>query len=50
MKPGPGQYKIYDAGGEAYQPDFVVETAGEKLIIETSARASLMTSTSGAPT
>ena len=35
MKPGPNQFKIYDSEGHAYQPDFVVETKTEKLIIET---------------
>lgn len=41
MKPGPGQFKIYDADGGAYQPDFVVETAREKLIIETKRKSAL---------
>ena len=41
MKPGPGQFKIYDADGAAYQPDFVVETAHEKLIIETKRKSEL---------
>ncbi|AWM78752.1 hypothetical protein HYN04_06195 [Phenylobacterium parvum] len=35
MKPGPNQFKIYDSEGHAYQPDFVVETKTEKLILET---------------
>ena len=35
MKPGPNQFKIYDSDGHAYQPDFVVETKTEKLILET---------------
>ena len=35
MKPGPNQFKIHDSEGHAYQPDFVVETKTEKLIIET---------------
>lgn len=34
MKPGPNQFKIFDANGAPYQPDFVVETATEKLIVE----------------
>jgi type III restriction enzyme len=34
MKPGPNQFKIFDATGAPYQPDFVVETETEKLIIE----------------
>lgn len=35
MKPGPNQFKIFDADGLPYQPDFVVETDTDKLIIET---------------
>jgi len=42
MKPGPKQFKIYDEDNAAYQPDFVVETTVDKLIIETK-RASYMT-------
>jgi type III restriction enzyme len=34
MKPGPGQFKLEDADGHPYQPDFVVETKTEKLILE----------------
>jgi type III restriction enzyme len=34
MKPGPGQFRIEDSNGEPYQPDFVVETTTEKLILE----------------
>ncbi len=34
MKPGPNQFKIFDVHGAPYQPDFVVETDTEKLIIE----------------
>lgn len=34
MKPGPNQFKIFDNHGAPYQPDFVVETDREKLIIE----------------
>ncbi len=34
-KRGPNQFKIFDVDGNAYQPDFVVETDTEKLIIET---------------
>lgn len=44
MKPGPNQFKIFDSDGSAYQPDFVVETNTEKLIIETK-RESEMTDT-----
>lgn len=42
MKPGPNQFKIFDRDGNSYQPDFVVETEAEKLIIETK-RANDMT-------
>ncbi len=41
MKPGPGQFKIYDTDGHAYQPDFVVETKVEKLIVETKRRSDM---------
>jgi type III restriction enzyme len=41
MKPGPGQFRIYDADGHAYQPDFVSETATEKLIIETKRKSEM---------
>ncbi|WP_372922418.1 DEAD/DEAH box helicase family protein [Roseovarius sp.] len=34
MKPGPNQFKIFDSSGAPYQPDFVVETDTEKLIVE----------------
>ena len=42
MKPGPHQFKIYDEDNAPYQPDFVVETTTDKLIVETK-RASEMT-------
>ncbi|MGO7958053.1 DEAD/DEAH box helicase family protein [Rhizobium leguminosarum] len=42
MKPGPNQFKIFDTDGNPYQPDFVVETVTEKLIMETK-RANDMT-------
>jgi len=42
MKPGPNQFKSYDEDNAPYQPDFVVETKTDKLIIETK-RASEMT-------
>lgn len=42
MKPAPNQFKIFDSEGAAYQPDFVVETSNERLIIETK-RSSEMT-------
>lgn len=41
MKPGPNQFKIEDADGRAYLPDFVVETKTEKLILETKARSDI---------
>ena len=41
MKPGPNQFKIYDSDGHPYQPDFVVETKTEKLILETKRRSDL---------
>jgi type III restriction enzyme len=41
MKPGPNQFKIYDTEGHAYQPDFVVETKTEKLILETKRRSDI---------
>jgi len=34
MKPGPGQFRIEDADGHPYQPDFVVETKTENPILE----------------
>ncbi|WP_414473570.1 DEAD/DEAH box helicase [Microvirga sp. M2] len=34
MKPGPGQFRIEYAAGQDYEPDFVVETDREKLIVE----------------
>ncbi|MGX9117228.1 DEAD/DEAH box helicase family protein [Mesorhizobium sp. BHbsci] len=41
MKPGPNQFKIFDSEGHAYQPDFVVETKTEKLILETKRRSDM---------
>ncbi len=41
MKPGPNQFKIFDSEGHPYQPDFVVETKTEKLIIEPKRRSDL---------
>lgn len=41
MKPGPSQFKIFDAEGHAYQPDFVAETNTERLIIETKRRSDM---------
>lgn len=34
MKPAPNQFRIEDADGHPYQPDFVVETNTERLILE----------------
>lgn len=34
MKPAPHQFRIEDADGHPYQPDFVVETDCERLILE----------------
>lgn len=34
LKPAAGQFQIEYRAGKAYEPDFVVETAGEKLIVE----------------
>lgn len=41
MKPGPNQFKIFDTEGNPYQPDFVVETTAEKLIIEVKRRSDM---------
>ncbi len=41
MKPGPNQFKIFDSDGGAYQPDFVVETKAERLIIETKRKSDM---------
>jgi type III restriction enzyme len=37
LRPAPGQFDIEYAGGKGYEPDFVVETAGEKVIVEVKA-------------
>ena len=37
MKPGAKQFQIEYASGQAYEPDFVVETKSEKLIVEVKA-------------
>ncbi len=34
LKPGPGQFGIEYHSGRSYEPDFVVETDTEKLIVE----------------
>ena len=41
MKPGAKQFQIEFLAGQAYEPDFVVETATEKLIVEVKARNEL---------
>lgn len=41
MRPGPGQFRIEDADGTPYHPDFVVETANAKLIVEPKQRSAL---------
>lgn len=38
MKPGRGQFQIEYRSGEAYEPDFVVETTNRSLILEVKAR------------
>ena len=38
MKPASRQFEIEYASGQAYEPDFVVETQTEKLIVEVKAR------------
>ncbi|HEY8596500.1 MAG TPA: DEAD/DEAH box helicase family protein [Devosiaceae bacterium] len=37
LKPGPGQFGIEYRSGKTYEPDFVVETTREKLVIEVKA-------------
>src|SRR5262249_4762534 len=41
MKPGKGQFQIEYRSGEAYEPDFVVETKDRILICEIKARNEL---------
>jgi type III restriction enzyme len=41
LKPGPRQFQIEWQHGRAYEPDFVVETRSEKLILEPKRRADL---------
>ncbi|MBD8653659.1 DEAD/DEAH box helicase family protein [Rhizobium sp. CFBP 13726] len=38
MKPGVGQFRIEYSAGQSYEPDFVVETDKEKLIVEIKAK------------
>jgi type III restriction enzyme len=42
MKPGPGQFAIDYGSGASYEPDFVIETATEKLIVEVKRRDELV--------
>lgn len=42
MKPGAKQFQIEYLAGRGYEPDFVVETTTEKLIVEVKARRELM--------
>jgi type III restriction enzyme len=37
LRPAPGQFNIEYAGGKPYEPDFVVETTTEKVIVEVKA-------------
>ncbi len=39
MKPGPGQFQIEWKNGRPYEPDFVVETRTEKLLMEPKRRS-----------
>lgn len=41
MKPGPGQFQIEWKHGRGYEPDFVVETRTEKLILEPKRRSDM---------
>ena len=41
IKPGARQFQIEYASGQEYEPDFVVETDAEKLIVEIKARNEL---------
>ncbi|WP_027992445.1 DEAD/DEAH box helicase [Sinorhizobium meliloti] len=41
MKPGVGQFRIEYAAGQSYEPDFVVETDKDKLIVEIKAKNEL---------
>jgi type III restriction enzyme len=41
IKPGPGQFQIEYRSGKAYEPDFVVETSNEKLIVEIKAHSEM---------
>jgi type III restriction enzyme len=41
MKPGRAQFQIEYRSGEAYEPDFVVETKGRSMVVEVKARNEL---------
>ena len=41
MKPGSGQFRIDYASGQSYEPDFVVETRTQKLIVEIKAKGEM---------
>ena len=41
MKPGSGQFRIEYASGQSYEPDFVVETRTQKLIVEIKAKSEM---------
>ena len=45
VKPGAGQFRIEYRRGQSYEPDFVVETATEKLIVEIKALRDMETET-----
>ena len=45
VKPGTGQFRIEYRRGQSYEPDFVVETATEKLIVEIKALRDMETET-----
>lgn len=38
MKPATGQFRIEYAAGQSYEPDFVIETDKDKLIVEIKAK------------
>lgn len=41
LKPSPGQFGIEYHSGKSYEPDFVVETETEKLIVEVKSAAEM---------
>ena len=43
VKPGAGQFRIEYRRGQSYEPDFVLETATEKLIVEIKAQRDMET-------